>query len=84
MKKSRLIIRNSCALCNFGCARIPRIGLLRIPPASLPMNLDTEAFFRSAFHQIRRHFDPTYSVQFTERQVLYVIYNTLVSYGTDL
>lgn len=27
--------------------------------------------------------DPTYSVQFTERQVLYVIYNTLVSYGTD-
>jgi peptide/nickel transport system substrate-binding protein len=28
-------------------------------------------------------FDPTYSVQFTERQVLYVIYNTLVRYGTD-
>jgi len=28
-------------------------------------------------------FDPTYSVQFTERQVLYVVYNTLVSYGTD-
>jgi len=27
--------------------------------------------------------DPTYSVQFTERQVLYVIFNTLVSYGTD-
>src|SRR5689334_12732470 len=28
-------------------------------------------------------FDPTYSVQFTERQVLYCIYNTLVRYGTD-
>src|SRR5690242_20127795 len=28
-------------------------------------------------------FDPTYSVQFTERQVLYVIYNTLVRYGAD-
>src|SRR6478609_3416048 len=28
-------------------------------------------------------FDPTYSVQFTERQVLYVIYNTLVRYGPD-
>jgi peptide/nickel transport system substrate-binding protein len=28
-------------------------------------------------------FDPTYSVQFTERQVLYVVYNTLVRYGTD-
>jgi len=28
-------------------------------------------------------FDPTYSVQFTERQVLYVIYNTLVRYDTD-
>jgi peptide/nickel transport system substrate-binding protein len=28
-------------------------------------------------------FDPTYSVQFTERQLLYLVYNTLVSYGTD-
>jgi peptide/nickel transport system substrate-binding protein len=28
-------------------------------------------------------FDPTYSVQFTERQVLYCIYNTLVRYGPD-
>src|SRR6185503_5631494 len=28
-------------------------------------------------------FDPTYSVQFTERQVLYVVYNTLVRYGPD-
>jgi len=28
-------------------------------------------------------FDPTHSVQFTERQVLYVIYNTLVRYGAD-
>jgi peptide/nickel transport system substrate-binding protein len=28
-------------------------------------------------------FDPTHSVQFTERQVLYVIYNTLVRFGTD-
>jgi peptide/nickel transport system substrate-binding protein len=28
-------------------------------------------------------FDPTYSVQFTERQVLYVVYNTLVRFGPD-
>jgi peptide/nickel transport system substrate-binding protein len=28
-------------------------------------------------------FDPIFSVQATERQVLYVIYNTLVRYGTD-
>ena len=28
-------------------------------------------------------FDPTYSVQFTERQALYLVYNTLVRYGTD-
>ena len=28
-------------------------------------------------------FDPTYSVQFTERQLLYLVYNTLVRYGTD-
>src|SRR4051794_22760650 len=28
-------------------------------------------------------FDPTYSVQITERQVLYTIYNTLVRYGSD-
>src|SRR5690242_11161819 len=27
--------------------------------------------------------DPTYSVQFTERQVLYTVYNTLVRYGAD-
>jgi peptide/nickel transport system substrate-binding protein len=28
-------------------------------------------------------FDPIFSVEATERQVLYVIYNTLVRYGTD-
>src|SRR5689334_21936981 len=28
-------------------------------------------------------FDPIFSVETTERQVLYVIYNTLVNYGTD-
>jgi peptide/nickel transport system substrate-binding protein len=28
-------------------------------------------------------FDPIFSVEATERQVLYVIYNTLVNYGTD-
>jgi peptide/nickel transport system substrate-binding protein len=28
-------------------------------------------------------FDPTHSVQFTERQVLYVVYNTLVRFGPD-
>src|SRR5262245_16891955 len=27
--------------------------------------------------------DPTFSVQFTERQVLYTIYNTLVRYAPD-
>src|SRR5689334_19407614 len=27
--------------------------------------------------------DPIYSVQFTERQVLYLIFNTLVRYGPD-
>ena len=38
---------------------------------------------RSAFRPTPRPFDPIYSVQFTERQVLYVVYNTLVRYGTD-
>lgn len=28
-------------------------------------------------------FDPTFSVQFTERQVLYLVYNTLVRFGPD-
>lgn len=27
--------------------------------------------------------DPTFSVQFTERQILYLVFNTLVRYGTD-
>lgn len=27
--------------------------------------------------------DPTFSVQFSERQVLYLVFNTLVKYGTD-
>jgi peptide/nickel transport system substrate-binding protein len=27
--------------------------------------------------------DPTFSVQFSERQVLYLVYNTLVKFGTD-
>jgi peptide/nickel transport system substrate-binding protein len=28
-------------------------------------------------------FDPTFSVQFTERQLLYLVFNTLVRYDTD-
>lgn len=30
-----------------------------------------------------RTFDPIYSVQFSERQVLYLVFNTLVKYGPD-
>src|SRR4051794_11032227 len=35
------------------------------------------------FNNDSRTFDPIFSVQFAERQVLYLVFNTLVKYGPD-
>jgi len=62
------------ALLLFGAA--PSIGLAQEPP-------QRGGTLSVGFASDSKTLDPTYSVQFTERQVLYVIYNTLVRYGTD-
>lgn len=52
-------------------------------PASAQEQPQRGGVLSVGFPSDSKTFDPTYSVQFTERQVLYVIYNTLVRYGTD-
>ena len=52
-------------------------------PASAQEQPQRGGVLSVGFPSDSKTFDPTHSVQFTERQVLYVIYNTLVRYGTD-
>jgi peptide/nickel transport system substrate-binding protein len=50
------------------------------PPAATPRYGGT---LNVGFPSDSKTFDPVFSVETTERQVLYVVYNTLVRFGTD-
>ena len=53
------------------------------PPANAADTPHKGGTLTIGFPSDSKTFDPTYSVQFTERQVLYLVYNTLVRYGPD-
>jgi peptide/nickel transport system substrate-binding protein len=57
--------------------------LFSIPQASAQSTPEKGGTLTVGFPSDAKTFDPTYSVQFSERQLLYLVYNTLVRYGTD-
>jgi peptide/nickel transport system substrate-binding protein len=73
------IARRFFALALFALAGLPAL-ILPVLAQEAPQR---GGVLSVGFPSDSKTFDPTYSVQFTERQVLYVIYNTLVRYGTD-
>jgi peptide/nickel transport system substrate-binding protein len=58
-------------------------ALMTAPPAAAQGEPRTGGTLTVGFPSDSKTFDPTFSVQFTERQVLYLVYNTLVAFGPD-
>jgi peptide/nickel transport system substrate-binding protein len=58
-------------------------ALMTAPPAAAQGEPRKGGTLTIGFPSDSKTFDPTFSVQFTERQVLYLVYNTLVAFGPD-
>ena len=64
-------------------AAVALLVSIGMPPGAAAEEPQHGGVLSVGFPSDSKTFDPTYSVQFTEREVLYTIYNTLVRYGSD-
>jgi len=77
MRKSRLAVL-------LGAVAVMLSGaLIAAPPAGAQGTPVKGGTLTVGFPSDSKTLDPTFSVQFTERQVLYLVYNTLVRFGPD-